>query len=403
MNFVPHFVLIRPARVEAEQRIGARGGGGRAALGLADKLLDQVGIDGGQRFAPASVSENPTMVRDVVGRRHIERRPVHEAVNVRDQRGGQRPSVIGMLLLTAVRQIAEEFRRAAAIPAVLLHDHRFAVVIHAGIADAATQPIPERLTAVERIAPAAGHTFPRRVRMKRHEIEQVLNRPVVKAVGQPQILIRRQPGIIARDDHVTGGDRADDIALAFAPVVTAVVEIIAKIIRARVERLLNETDRTWHGSLYPELVKRQSGGSGPIYLASLLVQLATRNEKIDKNEGQESIAVAHNVSGVTLSAMTVKNRFIPAFLKAELYNNFRTGLSRYAGLADMAVAFGVITQTGSTFQFQGEKIGYRKTWENDTEFWDNKVLPVLEETLKEKVGYGSSNPVLDEAEKLTKE
>ena len=156
-------------------------------------------------------------------------------------------------------------------------------------------------------------------------------------------------------------------------------------------------------SLYPELVKKQSGGSGPIYLASLLVQLATRNEKIDKNEGEESIAVAHNVSGVTLSAMTVKNRFVPAFLKAELYNNFRTGLSRYAGLADMAVAFGVIQQTGSTFQFNGEKIGYRKTWENDTEFWDKKVLPVLEQTLKEKVGYGSSNPVLEEAEELTKE
>ncbi len=94
-------------------------------------------------------------------------------------------------------------------------------------------------------------------------------------------------------------------------------------------------------SLYPELVKKQSGGSGPIYLASLLVQLATRNEKIDKNEDQEAIGVAHNVSGVTLSAMTVKNRFVPPFLKAELYNNFRSGLSRYAGLGDMAIAMGV--------------------------------------------------------------
>ena len=137
------------------------------------------------------------------------------------------------------------------------------------------------------------------------------------------------------------------------------------------------------------MVKKQSGGSGPIYLASLLVQLATRNEKIDKNEDQESIGVAHNVSGVTLSAMTVKNRFVPPFLKAELYNNFRTGLSRYAGLGDMAIAMGVVTGDKS-YMLGTEKIGYRKNWENDVEFWEKKALPLLEQTLKEKVCYGTS-------------
>jgi hypothetical protein len=141
--------------------------------------------------------------------------------------------------------------------------------------------------------------------------------------------------------------------------------------------------------MYPELVKKQSGGSGPVYLASLLVQLATRNEKIDKNEDQEAIGVAHNVSGVTLSAMTVKNRFVPPFLKAELYNNFRTGLSRYAGLADMAIAMGVVTGD-KTYTLGTDKIGYRKNWENDTEFWDKKALPLLEKAFKEKVCYGNA-------------
>jgi hypothetical protein len=149
--------------------------------------------------------------------------------------------------------------------------------------------------------------------------------------------------------------------------------------------------------MYPELVKKQSGGSGPVYLASLLVQLATRNEKIDKNEDQEAIGVAHNVSGVTLSAMTVKNRFVPPFLKAELYNNFRTGLTRYAGLADMAIAMGVVTGDKS-YVLGTEKIGYRKNWENDTEFWEKKALPLLEETLKQKVCYGRGSDFVPEAE-----
>jgi recombination protein RecA len=199
---------------------------------------------------------------------------------------------------------------------------------------------------------------------------------------------------------VTEGKDAADMGTKAKAMKSMMRALTFKAAKARVPILFTNHIYDNPTSLYPELVKRQSGGSGPVYLASLLVQLATRNEKIDKNEGEESIAVAHNVSGVTLSAMTVKNRFAPPFLKAELYNNFRTGLSRYAGLKDMAVAFGVIQQTGSTFQFNGEKIGYAKTWENDVNFWETKVIPVLEETLKEKVRYGGALdvPPLDKAE-----
>ena len=205
---------------------------------------------------------------------------------------------------------------------------------------------------------------------------------------------------------VTEGKDAADMGTKAKAMKSMMRALTFKAAKARVPILFTNHIYDNPTSLYPELVKRQSGGSGPIYLASLLVQLATRNEKIDKNEGEEAIAVAHNVSGVTLSAMTVKNRFAPPFLKAELYNNFRTGLTRYAGLADMAVAFGVITQTGSTFQLNGEKIGYRKTWENDTEFWEKKVIPLLENTLKEKVRYGGAldaPPLEDKIEAETAE
>jgi hypothetical protein len=57
---------------------------------------------------------------------------------------------------------------------------------------------------------------------------------------------------------------------------------------------------------------------------------------------------------------------------------------------------GVIT--GDKSYFLGtEKIGYKKSWENDTEFWEKKALPLLEQTLKEKVCYGSSGGAVAEA------
>ena len=149
--------------------------------------------------------------------------------------------------------------------------------------------------------------------------------------------------------------------------------------------------------MFPTLIKNQAGGKGPIYLASVLVQLATRNEKVSDNPDEKSIAIANNVSGVTMSAMTVKNRVVPPFLKTELYLNFKTGLDQNTGLFDLALALGVIEQSGKTYQFQGESVGYRKNIESDPAFWE-KVSPVLEEKLRSELRYGSVDTNDDLAE-----
>jgi recombination protein RecA len=146
--------------------------------------------------------------------------------------------------------------------------------------------------------------------------------------------------------------------------------------------------------MFPSLIKNQAGGKGPVYLASILVQLATRQEKTSENPNESSIAIANNVSGVTMSAMTVKNRIVPPFLKTELYLNFRTGLDVNTGLFELAVAFGVLEQTGSTYQFNGEKLGYRKNIEKDASFWE-KIYPVIEQKLNEELKYGAATSPTD--------
>ena len=80
-------------------------------------------------------------------------------------------------------------------------------------------------------------------------------------------------------------------------------------------------------AMFPTLVKNQSGGKGPVYLASVLVQLAKRDEKHDKNnDDDEILPEANKVSGTTLRALTTKNRFVPPFLEGEIYLNFKKGL-----------------------------------------------------------------------------
>lgn len=148
-------------------------------------------------------------------------------------------------------------------------------------------------------------------------------------------------------------------------------------------------------AMFPTLVKAQSGGKGPVYLASVLVQLAKRDEKHDKaNEDDEILPEANRVSGTTLRALTVKNRFVPPFLECEAYLNFKRGLDKYSGLKEMAVNHGVIEQTGSTFILPsekdgvpGKKLGYYKNWKGDEKLWEEHILPGLEAKLKEQYSY----------------
>lgn len=150
-------------------------------------------------------------------------------------------------------------------------------------------------------------------------------------------------------------------------------------------------------AMFPTLVKAQSGGKGPVYLASVLVQLAKRDEKFDKtNDDDEILPEANKVSGTTLRALTVKNRFVPPFLECEAYLNFKKGLDTYSGLKEMAVNHGVIEQTGSTYVLPsqqegvpGKKLGYYKNWKSDENLWKEVILPGLEAKLKEQYSYSN--------------
>jgi len=139
-------------------------------------------------------------------------------------------------------------------------------------------------------------------------------------------------------------------------------------------------------ALYPSLIKNQSGGSGPLYMASVIIQLAKKNEKSETNN-DEILPEAKNYSGATLRALTVKNRFVPPFLEASLYLNFLRGLDKYSGLFEMAVNHGIIIQGGATYSLpDGTKLGYRKNFVNE-KFYEETIIPKLEEILKDKYKY----------------
>lgn len=137
--------------------------------------------------------------------------------------------------------------------------------------------------------------------------------------------------------------------------------------------------------LHVSAIKKQAGGSGPLYMASVIVQMAKKTEKADdsknKDANDSTTLISKGINGLTLRALTTKNRFVTPFLEVEMYLNFRTGLNKYSGLLEMAEGYGVLQKQGHRYVLGGEMLGFYKDWKDDESVWE-KVLPLLEEKLK---------------------
>lgn len=157
------------------------------------------------------------------------------------------------------------------------------------------------------------------------------------------------------------------------------------------------------GQLHPTMVKTQSGGLKPLYLSSLLVQLSTTGEKIEKAKGDAELAskLSTHLSGVNIRALTTKNRFVIPFLETSMELSYKTGLKKYSGLLDMAVAYGLITRDGARCSMGDKKLGYASSFEHDPNFWEGEMLNKLEIELKKDLSYSNANDkIVSEVDKL---
>jgi recombination protein RecA len=153
--------------------------------------------------------------------------------------------------------------------------------------------------------------------------------------------------------------------------------------------------------LHVSAIKKQAGGSGPLYMASVIVQMAKKTEKADdsknKDANDSTTLISKGINGLTLRALTTKNRFVTPFLEIEMYLNFRTGLNKYSGLLEMAEGYGVLQKQGHRYVLGGEMLGFYKDWKDDEAVWE-KVLPLLEDKLKIELCFKNEGQesVLDE-------
>jgi RecA/RadA recombinase len=227
------------------------------------------------------------------------------------------------------------------------------------------------------------------VKFLKSVIEHNLHGKVVLVIDSLGNLISAREAKVIED----GKDSADmgARAVSLKSMLRAITHTAAK---ANVPVLFTNHIYDNPGAMYPTLVKSQSGGSGPLYMSSVLVQMATKQERVsrsdNKNANDDSTPLSKDVNGLTIRALTTKNRFIPPFLECEMYLNFKQGLSKYAGLLEMAEGYGVITKQGHRYVIGEDVLGFYKDWREDETVWA-KVLPALENKLKEQLKFNNES------------
>jgi len=157
--------------------------------------------------------------------------------------------------------------------------------------------------------------------------------------------------------------------------------------------------------MFPSIENNIACGKSCIYLPSVTVQLARKLVADDDGKTVDSkLAVSQKkYSGIVVRALTTKNRFMKQYLECEMYLSFSTGLNRYYGLLEIAKGMGVIENKGAVYyDWEGEKLGFYKSWRNDKDLWDNRILPELEKRIKREWSYGNLKDVdvPDEEESL---
>jgi RecA/RadA recombinase len=225
------------------------------------------------------------------------------------------------------------------------------------------------------------------VKFLKNIIEKGLQGKVLLAIDSLGNLISAREAKIIED----GKDSADmgARAVALKSMLRAITHVSAK---ANCPVIFTNHIYDNPGALYPTLVKSQSGGSGPLYMSSVLVQMATKQERVgksdNKNSNDEIVAMGKDVNGLTMRALTTKNRFVPPFQEIEMYLNFKTGLSKYSGLLEMSEKLGVLEKQGHRHAFNGEVLGFYKEWRDNEDIW-NKILPKLEEIVQKEFKFKS--------------
>ena len=164
-----------------------------------------------------------------------------------------------------------------------------------------------------------------------------------------------------------------------------------KLGRAGVPMIVTNHTYDVIGSMFPQ--KEMGGGSGLKYAASSIIYLSKKKEK----EGTEVVGNIIHCKNAK-SRLTVENRIVDVRL------SYDSGLDRYYGLLDLALASGIFEKSSTRIKLPNGKTEFGKTINNNPEkYFTEDVMERLELAVNKEFKYGTSEIRTDNPEESDSE
>ena len=159
-----------------------------------------------------------------------------------------------------------------------------------------------------------------------------------------------------------------------------------KLGRAGVPMIVTNHTYDVIGSMFPQ--KEMGGGSGLKYAASSIIYLSKKKEK----EGTEVVGNIIHCKNAK-SRLTVENRVVDVRL------SYDSGLDRYYGLLDLALASGIFEKSSTRIKLPNGKTEFGKTINNNPEkYFTPDVMERLETVVEGYFKYGNTHRTDDTEE-----
>jgi RecA/RadA recombinase len=152
--------------------------------------------------------------------------------------------------------------------------------------------------------------------------------------------------------------------------------LTAKLGKAKIPMLVTNHTYQVIGAYVP--TKDLSGGSGVKYAASTILFLSKKKDKTDDG-----------IVGNFVTCLNYKNRFAKENMKVETRLNYDSGLSRYHGLADLAVEYGIFKSVSTRIELpDGSKVFMKNINDEPEKYLTDEVLKQLDQRIQKEFKYG---------------
>jgi RecA/RadA recombinase len=266
---------------------------------------------------------------------------------------------------------------AIGIASQFLRDHKDGIVIYFDTEQAVTSDMfIERGIDPERIAVVPVATIEEFKTQSLKIVNDILEQP--EEDRKPIFMVLDSLGMLSTEKEMNDSAEGKNVRdMTKAQQTKATFRVLTlKLGKAKIPMLLTNHTYQVIGSYVP--TKELGGGIGLKYAASNILTLSKSKDKTEEG-----------VVGNFIKCTNYKNRFVKENMQVETRLNYTSGLSRYYGLTDFAIKYGIFKKVSTRIELpDGTKVFEKNLDEDPEKYYTTDILDRLDKEIQKDFKYG---------------